>query len=138
MESGKRNRCDSCGKIARFGARIDGISVNFFHNYKRSALRRGLEFSIDLQYVSDLFKAQDARCALSGIPLTIKGSPWKGQTGSLDRIDPSKGYIKGNVQWVHKRVNELKWDFNQKELLLLVKHIYEYKQLNEIAEEGEW
>ena len=29
-------------------------------------------------------------------------------TASLDRIDSSKGYIEGNVQWVHKRVNLMK------------------------------
>jgi hypothetical protein len=29
-------------------------------------------------------------------------------TASLDRIDSSKGYIEGNLQWVHKNINMLK------------------------------
>ena len=33
-------------------------------------------------------------------------------TASLDRIDSSKGYIEGNVQWVHKSVNIMKCDFS--------------------------
>ena len=29
-------------------------------------------------------------------------------TASLDRIDSKKGYIKGNLQWVHKDLNIMK------------------------------
>jgi hypothetical protein len=34
-------------------------------------------------------------------------------TASLDRIDSLVGYIKGNVQWVHKDVNVSKMDFDE-------------------------
>jgi hypothetical protein len=130
LETGKRNRCDACGKIKRFGARIDNISINFFHNYKRNAQSRNIEFSITLEYVADLFRQQKGKCALSGMDIDIKGAPWKGQTGSLDRIDSTKGYVEGNVQWVHKVVNELKWDLDEKEFFSIVKYIYEHKHLN--------
>jgi hypothetical protein len=36
---------------------------------------------------------------------------------SLDRIDSSKGYIDGNVQWVHKEVNEMKMQATQNEFI---------------------
>ena len=32
---------------------------------------------------------------------------------SLDRIDNTKGYEIGNIQWVHKDVNWMKHDFDQ-------------------------
>ena len=38
-------------------------------------------------------------------------------TASLDRIDSNKGYIKGNVQWVHKDVNTMKMDHTQEEFI---------------------
>ena len=138
LETGKRNRCDSCGKKKRFGERIDDISINFFHNYKRNALSRGIEFSITLEYVAALYKQQDNKCAISGMDIEIKGTPWKGQTGSLDRIDPTKGYVEGNVQWVHKIVNELKWDLQPKDFFSIIKQIYEYNKLQnyEITKEG--
>jgi len=129
LETGKRNRCDMCGKIKRFGARIDNISINFFNNYKRNALSRGIEFNVSLEYVADLYKKQNGKCALSGMPIEIKGNPWKGQNGSLDRIDSTKGYIEGNVQWLHKTVNGMKWDLEEEKLLELVKQIYNHKQL---------
>lgn len=41
----------------------------------------------------------------------------KESTASLDRIDSSKPYVKDNVQWVHKVVNNMKWDFDQNEFI---------------------
>jgi len=29
-------------------------------------------------------------------------------TASPDRIDPSKGYVEGNVRWVHKTINSMR------------------------------
>ncbi len=57
-------------------------------------------------------------CALSGLPLiyAIKSRDTNA-TASLDRIDSSKGYVKGNVQWVHKTINGMKWDSNEKDFI---------------------
>ena len=33
---------------------------------------------------------------------------YKEQTASLDRIDNSKGYEVGNIQWVHKEINMMR------------------------------
>lgn len=130
LETGKRNRCDACGKIRRFGARVDDISINFFHNYKRNAQSRNIDFNITIEYVADLFRKQEGKCALSGMSIEIAGTPWKGQTGSLDRIDSTKGYIEGNVQWLHKVVNEMKWDLKEVEFLTIVNRINKFKQLD--------
>lgn len=36
---------------------------------------------------------------------------------SLDRVDSSKGYIRGNIQWVTKRINWMKGDLSMEEFL---------------------
>jgi hypothetical protein len=38
-------------------------------------------------------------------------------SASLDRIDSSKGYVKGNVQWTHKTVNIMKQAMSDEELI---------------------
>ena len=68
---------------------------------------RKLEFSVSAEYLWNLFVSQDKKCALTKTPLSIN------QEASLDRIDSSKGYIEGNVQWVHKDINTMKWAFPQ-------------------------
>ena len=35
----------------------------------------------------------------------------------MDRIDSTKGYVEGNLQWVHKVVNKIKWDLDQEVFL---------------------
>lgn len=86
------------------------LSLNLFHKYRLSAYSRNLEFEITIEYAWDLFIKQNKSCALTGLPL-IFNITFKNQsdrTVSLDRIDSSKGYIEGNVQWVHKLVNYFK------------------------------
>ena len=47
-------------------------------------------------------------------------------TASLDRIDSKKGYIEGNIQWVHKDINRMKWAFNEDYFIKLCNNIYQY------------
>ena len=87
--------------------------------------RKPKELTLTIQEAWDLFLNQNRKCALSGIEL-IFPSKWKDKswTASLDRIDSSKGYILGNVQWVHKDVNIMKNKFNQDYFTETCKLIY--------------
>ena len=53
----------------------------------------------------------------------------KERTASLDRIDSKLGYILGNIQWVHKQINEMKMDLAEVDFLRWVKIIAEYHAL---------
>ena len=77
---------------------------------QNNAKVRGLEIDITIEYIWDLFLKQDRRCALSGIELVISRD---GKTASLDRINNDLGYIKGNVQWIHKDIQFMKCDHNE-------------------------
>lgn len=91
------------GKIARW----------LWNRFRISAIRRGIEFNLTVEQMWQLAVAQNERCALSNQPLVfdlnIKGK----HNASLDRIDSSKGYVIGNVQWVTKDINLAKRDFPQ-------------------------
>jgi hypothetical protein len=45
---------------------------------------------------------------------TIKPDLYDGLHGTarLDMIDPAKGYVEGNVQWIHKDIQAMKGDFS--------------------------
>lgn len=77
--------------------------------------------------LAELFNAQGGRCALSGIPLIISEQRSREETtASLDRIDSSIGYIRGNIQWVHKDVNMMKQRFSQEHFINLCTAIADY------------
>ena len=45
---------------------------------------------------------------------------------SIDRIDSSQGYTKGNVQWVTNQVNFMKKDLIQQDFINWCKLIYNH------------
>ena len=75
--------------------------------------RKPIELSITKEYVWDLYLKQERKCKLSGVEIKFPTKHKdKSYTVSLDRIDSSKGYIEGNVQWVHKDINMMKRTYN--------------------------
>jgi hypothetical protein len=106
---------------------FEGISGTFWQILKRNALQRKIEFKLNIKYLWNLYLKQNKKCALSG-EIIILDKVYKKQTASLDRIDPSKGYIKGNVQWVTKEINFMKWTLKQTEFIQKCGQIYNYNQ----------
>lgn len=104
------------------------IPLDFFTTIKRNAVSRGIEFDITIEYLYDLLLKQDKKCALSGVDLYFGrvNRDKKLTTVSLDRIDSSKGYVPGNVQWVHKRVNIMKNNMDEKDFIEFCKCIVEH------------
>lgn len=79
---------------------------------KKRAAKRGLDFNISKDYILDLFREQDGKCFYSGVSMNIVKEdgeifhdPLK---MTLDCIQPSLGYTKGNVVWCAFCVNSFK------------------------------
>lgn len=81
------------------------ISGTIWCRIRSRAKSRNQEMDIDLPYIWELFEKQGKCCALTGLPISFAR---RQGSASLDRIDSNKGYLKGNVQWVHKIVNIMK------------------------------
>lgn len=67
-----------------------------------------LDFDLDLEYLMTLWNINKGCCEVSKIPFEL-GRSEKGKVHpyapSLDRITPSKGYVKGNVRIVVYQLN---------------------------------
>lgn len=92
---------------------------------KRGAKSRNLEFSLNRDELYDILVKQNFKCALTGLKLVI-GYKNKESTASIDRIDSSKGYIKGNIQWLHKYINIMKLDHSQKDFIKMCNLVTEW------------
>lgn len=95
------------------------IPASLHYDYKHGAERRALLFDITIQDMEDQYIKQDGFCAISGIQLSICASrnKTKESTASLDRIDSSQPYVKNNIQWVHKKIQQMKWNIDQNEFI---------------------
>ena len=89
------------------------ISGYKFSKIIHTASRRNIEFNITIEEIWELFLKQNRTCALSGIKLHFGKKGNELGTASLDRIDSDKGYLSGNVQWVHKHINSMKLNLEQ-------------------------
>lgn len=96
-----------------------------FTFYLKKINERNQEVNIDDEYVSKLWDSQNGKCALSKINIHLKTGKHKLNTASLDRIDSSKGYIKGNVQFVAYGINLAKNKFSDEDLKSLLQDIVE-------------
>lgn len=123
-----KNKNISCDTCRRLNSREDSlIKTTVWNKYINGAKTRKIDFTITKEYVVKLFELQNRKCALSGIDINFSPSQGKklrkSTTASLDRIDSSKGYIEGNVQWVHKTVNKMKMNLDEDEFLDWCKRI---------------
>ena len=94
------------------------------------ARHRNLPVTVTPEDIWACYQKQKGQCALSGVPIGFaKGRQRKDQTASLDRIDSSKGYEPGNIQWIHKRLQFMKSDSSQEEFLHWCSTIHQYQAL---------
>jgi predicted amidophosphoribosyltransferase len=82
--------------------------------------------NVTAEYLYKLLEIQQQKCAYTGIPMelpTHKGCKDKRMCASLDRIDSSKGYVEGNVQWVIAPINYMKHTLSDAEFRELLSWI---------------
>lgn len=152
LRNGKSASCgcaNTDGVISKLWKGHGEIGHNLWNTILVGATSRGYEITVTIEDIWQLFLDQDRKCALTGIPLEMflrttayrtytnrRGGP-RGQrvngTASLDRIDNTKGYIPGNIQWVHKEINRMKGTLTSKQFVewckLVAKHNFQTQSL---------
>ncbi len=108
------------------------LSGSFFSRMKKAAKKRDIPFDVTIEYLWNLFLAQNRKCSLSGVILNMPRNSsdlaLSRQTASVDRIDSSKGYIVGNLQWVHKDLNYMKRAYSQDDFIDLCKSVVNFQE----------
>lgn len=87
------------------------------------AKKKEIEFDLELADV-----AIPERCPVLGIPLVFGEGAGGHRDGSpsLDRINNSKGYVKGNVRVISHRANSIKRDATLEELEAVARYMREH------------
>ncbi len=84
---------------------------------------------LDVEYLKNIWDLQNGRCGYTGIPMILpKNMGEYNRTHSikkisLDRIDSSKGYIKGNVHFVCQAINLAKRNLPHSEMISFIREI---------------
>lgn len=88
--------------------------MRVFRQRKSVAIKNGMAFSVTLDDIG----YPPSHCPVLGQPMEWLrcGSGNGHYSPSLDRIDPEKGYVLGNVMWISTRANRIKYDATPDEL----------------------
>jgi len=96
---------------------------------RRRVTQRCKQYNIDVEYLKQIWEEQDGKCPLTGwdIELPPTSAGWNGDShlrrASLDRIDNSLGYMKGNVRFVSIMANYCRNAFEDKDLIEFCKAV---------------
>jgi nucleoside-diphosphate-sugar epimerase len=126
LRSGNTTSCGCYSKKIIFNRSYTGykeISSTYFTSLKRSALKRNIEFNISKEDIWNQYIKQDKKCNLSRVDLTFITTKNNPRTASVDRIDSNIGYIKNNIQIIHKDINRMKSDFKEDLFIKTCKNI---------------
>jgi hypothetical protein len=116
-----------------------GITGTYWNNVRHNAKSRDLPFTISIEYAWRVYEWQGKKCALTGIPIEIKARfTCPDGTASLDRIDSTKGYVEGNIQWIHKDINQMKWDLDQGQFVVYCRLVARESMPKTLPPMGSW
>lgn len=100
------------------------------------AKRHNWQFDLTLDYLFQLWEQQSGICALSGINMTYTRFNGRTHTNvSIDRIDPTKGYVKGNIQLVCMACNQIKSDMTDSQMYDFCKRIVNHYEQFHITQD---
>lgn len=87
---------------------------------RRRATKHGIEFDLDEAFVAAI---TPLFCPVFDTPLTLAAGVAGPNSPSLDRKDPSKGYVRGNVQVISNKANMMKQNATEDELKQFAKWV---------------
>lgn len=97
----------------------DNQNIRLFNSCKNNAKRKQVEFSITIEDIIIPKFCPYLGCKLTNI--SNNGRVWS--NASIDRIDSTKGYVKGNVWVISDLANRMKQNATQEQLVLFAKGV---------------
>lgn len=94
-----------------------GDERRLYNKFRKAANNRGIAWNITFE---DFIGCYTGECALTAWELAMG---YGGCTASFDRIDSTKPYERGNVQWVHTMVNMSKNKYAQDQFISMCKAV---------------
>jgi len=118
-------------RSTRLSSSLDSGDIEFYLKrripcLKSNAKKKKLEYDLDYEYLLTLWNNQKGICYYTGLEMKNDMKQKKYQawnSPSLDKLNPSKGYTKGNVVWCISSVNSFKQSLTEEQFLEMLKQI---------------
>ena len=124
---GKRNLCQKCRnkQYTKYNKkRVEKKPLQYaVLSLKGRAKQRGLAFDLTPEYVKQLWNECGGICPMTGVPMLKKSYVNDPFSMSVDRLDPKKGYIKGNVRLISRWYNIARSNWGDKFVLEMCQRV---------------
>lgn len=138
-----KGKCNTCcysqeyNKIKEKMGNVDGGEIVYLKKVilskaKKRSKKKNLEFNLTL---GDLINIKNNTCPILGHEILYKSGIDNKRSASLDRVDPNKGYIKGNVKIVSYEGNSLKNRNNYHSAVKMLEYIIQNSPPEDMAPE---
>jgi hypothetical protein len=117
----RRANCRICENKRRKNTYDNNPISRMFMNAKSRARQNNIEFNITSEDVPI-----PKICPLLEVPLVLGSAKNYEYSPSIDRIDSTKGYIKGNVRVISLLANRMKSNSTKDQCMLFAKNIINY------------
>lgn len=94
---------------------------------KKRAFKKNLDFNIDVEYLIKKLIETNYMCPYLGVKFEKRNSDY---VLSIDRIDPTKGYVKGNIEITSRLANTMKNKATNSQLIRFAENILKIKKEN--------
>jgi hypothetical protein len=129
-KSEKRDRLSGISNLISDNKRDEYSPFRWYMGRIRQRREKKGDTNLTVEFLKDLWEAQEGKCALCNMDLVLPVSTsGKWETGSrlkkasLDRIDSSKGYVRGNVRFISLMANTALGTSTDEELIEFCKAV---------------
>ena len=119
--------------IRKLTSTTEGIIEHKIRKTKGRLRGKNIEFDLDVPYILNLWEQQNGKCCYSGDKMRLQGyGSGKATKNSctFDRVDPTKGYVKGNVVLCCMHVNTMKSNLSVEEFVSLCVRIMKFRKVD--------
>jgi hypothetical protein len=127
-----RQTIKSCARKQR--ATLEGYLAHAARNKRKNAAKIGVSCEITAKDLLELYRAQKGRCKLSGATLRWGAELASADTLSIDRIDPSIGYVRSNIRLVTVRANRARGQATEEEWREFVDALIRWRAQTDVSE----
>lgn len=100
-------------------------------NIKGKSKKKGLDFDLDLDYLTQLWDECEGICSMTGVLMTLKNSGHNNPYSmSLDRIIPEHGYTKGNIRLVSLWYNRTRSNWGDQFVIEMCRRVVAKKPID--------
>lgn len=118
--SGSHITCKKCKEKIKRDKELNDLHKWLYTKSYKSARDRGLEFDLTEEYILECLEFQKYKCYYTNKPFGDD----KFNVPSVDRIDNSKGYIKGNICICRGGINICKNNLSMKNFKEMITNLY--------------